>query len=246
MTNTTGISNSLDFTTVEPGKLRIITSNIEARPMSFVSDGVRQGFEPALARVVCDRLELEPQWFDIPLKDFYNSLSSGEYDVIWFNQVITQERRAWADFSRPYGRFDSGVLVRENSEIEGKAHLSNKRVGVLKESVSTQLLELLPIDIDPVYFEGHGRVEIEMLQALRKGHIDAIVEDSLVLMAIEAQDSGVRVAFEIQTHHPFGVGVLPGNRELLGAVNQVLNTLIADGTLNRLWAQWIPFKPYPF
>jgi polar amino acid transport system substrate-binding protein len=246
MTNTTNLLNSLDFTTIEPGKLRIITSDIQVRPMSFVSDGRRQGFEPALIRVVCERLNLEPLWFSMALKDFYPQLTSGEYDVIWFNQVITQERRAWADFSRPYGRFDSGVLVREDADIDSKGDLSNKRIGVLQESVSTRLLELLPADIEPVYFEGRDRVEIEMLQALRKGRIDAILEDALILMAIEAQDSGVRVAFEIQTQHPFGVAVLPGNRELVSAINGVLNELITDGTLNRLWAQWIPYKPYPF
>lgn len=246
MTNTTGIQNLPSFTTVVPGELRIITSDISARPMSFINDGERQGFEPALTRIVCDRLGLRPQWFNLPLKRFYSALTSGEYDVIWFNQVITQERRAWADFTRPYGRFDTAVLVREDSPIEGKDHLSCKRIGVLQESVSTRLLELLPPDIETLYFEGDGHVEVEMLQALREGHVDAILEDSLVLMAIEAQDEGVRVAYEIPSQHPFGVAVLPGNRELLDALNNVLNTLIIDGTLNRLWGQWIPFKPYPF
>jgi|GEM_PF-307903 len=246
MTNTTGVQPSPSFTTVVPGELRIITSDIAARPMSFINDGERQGFEPALTRIVCDRLGVTPQWFNLPLKRFYPALTSGEYDVIWFNQVITQERRAWADFTRPYGRFDTGVLVREDSAIEGKAHLSRKRVGVLQESVSTRLLELLPPDIETIYFEGDGHVEVEMLQALREGHIDAIIEDSLLLMATEAQNPGVRVAFEISSQHPFGVGVLPGNRELLEALNNVLNTLIVDGTLNRLWGQWIPFKSYPF
>lgn len=246
MTNTTGVQNLPSFTTVVPGELRIITSDISTRPMSFLNDGERQGFEPALTRIVCDRLSLAPRWFDLPLNRFYPALTSGEYDVIWFNQVITQERRAWADFTRPYGRFNTAVLVREDSEIEGQAHLSRKRVGVLQESVSTRLLESLPADIETIYFEGSGHVEIEMLQALREGHVDAIVEDSLVLMAIEAQDEGVRVAYEIPSQHPFGVGVLPGNRELLEALNSVLNTLIIDGTLNRLWGQWIPFKPYPF
>jgi ABC-type amino acid transport substrate-binding protein len=246
MVDKTDLASVADFTTVEPGHLRIITSDIAARPMSFISEGVRQGFEPALTRVVCDRLGLEPVWFNVPLRDFYSSLSSGRYDVIWFNQVITQERRAWADFSRPYGRFDSGVLVRDDSEIDGKSHLQNKRVGVLRESVSTRLLELLPPDIEPVYFDGHPDVKTEILQALVTGQIDAVVEDSLVLMALEAQDRRVRCAFEIPTHHPFGIAVLPGNRELVDAFNGVLNSLIVDGTLHRLWGQWIPYKPYPF
>ncbi|NER79485.1 MAG: amino acid ABC transporter substrate-binding protein [Leptolyngbya sp. SIO1D8] len=240
------VQTTTDFTTVEPGKLRIIASDIEARPMSFLDKGNRLGFEPSLARVVCDRLEIQPIWFDVLLKDFYTELSTGKYDVVWFNQAITQERRAWADFTRSYGRFDSAVLVREDSDIEHKALLAGKRIGVLKERVSPQLLEFFPPDIEVVYFEGSRQSAIEMLQALRGEQIDAIVEDSLILMATEAQDAGVRVAFEIPTQNPFGIGILPGNRELLEALNTVLNTLITDGTLNKLWGQWIPYKPYPF
>lgn len=241
-----GIQTKAEFTTVQPGELRIITSDIEARPMSFVDDDTRLGFEPALARAICDRLNVTPAWFDMPLEEFYPKLTTGEYDVVLFNQAITQERRAWADFTRSYGRFDSAVLVREDSEIEHKLQLASKRIGVFAESVSQQLLERFPPDIEVVFFEGKPEVASEMVQALREGDIDAIVEDSLLLMAAEAQDPGVRVAFEIPTQYPFGIGVLPGNRELLEALNSVLSTLIMDGTLKKLWGQWIPYKPYPF
>lgn len=246
MIDMTSVQTVTDFTTVEPGKLRIIASDMQARPMSFLDDGQRLGFEPALARAVCDRLEVEPVWFNAPLKNFYTTLSTGEFDVVWFNQAITQERRAWADFTRPYGRFDTAVLVREDSDIELKAHLSGRRIGLIAESVSQQLVELFPQDLEPVYFDGSGTVVTDLLQALRDGDIDAIMEDSLILMATEAQDSGVRVAFEIPTQRPFGIGVLPGNRELLDALNLVLNTLITGGTLNKLWGQWIPYKTHPF
>ncbi len=232
--------------TVESGYLRIIASDVDARPMSFVSEGVRQGFEPALTRILCDLLGLSPVWFDVPFKDFYSTLSTGEFDVVWFNQVITQERRAWADFTRPYGRFDTGVLVLENSAIHEKSDLAGRRVGVLAASVSSQLLDLFPADVEPVYFDGDWEIGQEIFQALQAGRIDAIIEDALILRVKEAQDPTVRVAFEVPTQHPFGIAVLPGNRELLEALNQGLNSLITDGTLNRLWGQWIPYKPYPF
>ena len=246
MMDMTSVQTSTNLATVEPGKLRIVTSDIEARPMSFIDEGKRLGFEPALARIVCDRLQVEPLWFDTPFKNFYVELSTGNYDVVWFNQTITQERRAWADFTRSYGRFDTAVLVHEDSEVEHKSQLAGKRIGLIAESVSQQLLELFPQDINAVYFEGNRKVISEMLQALQQGHIDAILEDSLILMATEAQDSGVRVAFEIPTQRPFGIGILPGNRELLDAINAVLNALMTDGTLNKVWGQWIPHKPYPF
>jgi ABC-type amino acid transport substrate-binding protein len=180
------------------------------------------------------------------MEGFYTELSTGKYDVVWFNQAITQERRAWADFTRPYGRFDTAVLVQEESPIEAKADLGGKRLGMLQGSTTHLLLEMFPPDIEVVSFSEGDQVLDKMLDALYAGNIDAIVEDELLLMAAEAQDQGLRVAYQVPTQRPFGVGVLPGNRELLDALNDSLNGLIADGTLAKLWGQWIPFKPYPF
>lgn len=235
----------MDFTTVRPQQLSIIASDFDARPMSVVQDGQRLGYEPAVARAVGALLGLEPVWFNLPMQDFYSALSSGEYDVVWFNQAITQERRAWADFTRPYGRFDEAVLVREESPIFEPSDLRGKRLGGLADSTNLALAEQFP-ELELVPFPGSDQVLPEMLAALRQGKIDALVDDALVLLAAEADDSSLRVAFQLPTQHPFGIGVLPGNRELLEALNYALNTLIVEGTLAKLWAQWIPYKPFPF
>jgi polar amino acid transport system substrate-binding protein len=235
----------MSFTTVRPGKLSIIASNFDARPISFIHEGQRLGYEPAVARAVCDILNLEAVWFDLPVADFYTALSDGSYDVVWFTQAITQERRAWADFTRPYGRFDEAVLVREDSSINTIHDLAGQRLAGLEHSTSLALAEDFP-DPKLVPFHGSNRVVPEMLAALRHGEIDAIVDDAVVLMAAEADDHTFRVAFQLPTQQPFGIGVLPGNRELLEALNQALNQLIMNGTLAKLWAQWIPYKPFPF
>ena len=85
-----------------------------------------------------------------------------------------------------------------------------------------------------------------MLAALRQGKLDALVDDELLLQAVEASDPTLRVAFPISTQLPSGIGVIPGNRELLQALNDTLNQLLEDGTLVNLWRQWIPDKPFPF
>ncbi|MBD0336089.1 MAG: amino acid ABC transporter substrate-binding protein [Cyanobacteria bacterium Co-bin13] len=235
----------MDFTTVRPGQLSIIASDFDARPMSYLQEGQRLGYEPAVARAVCDILGLEPLWFNLPMQNFYSALSSGEYDIVWFNQAITQERRAWADFTRPYGRFDEAVLVREDSSINEASDLKGKRLGGLADSTNVALADQFP-ELELIPFPGSDQVLPEMLHALREGKIDALVDDALVLLAAEADDPTLRVAFQISTQHPFGIGVLPGNRELLEALNHTLNTLILEGMLAKLWAQWIPYKPFPF
>ncbi len=237
---------TMSFTTVRPGQLSMIASDCDTRPMSFIENGERLGYEPAVARAVCDLLGLEPRWFDLPMAKFYAALSdTDDYDVVWFNQAVTQERRAWADFTRPYGRFDEAVLVQDASTIEQMGDLAGKRLGGLINSTNLALAEEFP-DLEPVAFPGHERVLPEMLAALRDGKIDALIEDSLILLTIEADNPEFRVAFQLPTQKPFGIGVLPGNRELLEALNQALNQLISNGTLAKLWAQWIPHKPFPF
>lgn len=238
-------TDSMNFTTVQPGKLLIITSDFDARPISYLDGDKRLGYEPAVARAVCDKLELEPMWENHPIEDFYTVLSTGNYDVIWFNQAVTQEKRAWADFTRPYGRFDEAVLVLEESQIEASQDLKGKRLGGVDYLSNIELTQQFP-DPELVTFSNHEGALVTILEALKQGEIDAIIGDALILLTAEAQDPALRVAFQLPTQMPFGVGVLPGNRELLEALNGALNALITEGTLAKLWAQWIPYKPCPF
>lgn len=235
----------MTFTTVSPGQLSIIASSFDARPMSFLQGNERLGYEPAVARAVCQQLGLEPVWVNYPIDQFYPVLSSGQHDVVWFNQAITQERRAWADFTRPYGRFDEAVLVREDSPIHSVPDLAGKRLGTLDTRLPMLLQEDFP-DLEWVTFTDRDAALATMLSALENREIDAVLEDAVLLLTAEADNPRWRVAFQRSTQQPFGVGVLPGNRELLDALNQALNQLIMNGTLARLWAQWIPFKPFPF
>jgi ABC-type amino acid transport substrate-binding protein len=114
----------MNLKTVKPGYLTIVASDFYAKPMSFVKGTERLGYEPELARALCQRLGLMPLWYNLPMADFYISLIAGNYDVVWFNQAITEERKAKADFTRPYGLFDEAVLVRKESFVTAPKDLA--------------------------------------------------------------------------------------------------------------------------
>lgn len=236
---------AMNFTTVQPTTLRIIASDFDARPMTYIENGERLGYEPAVARAVCAQLGLAPEWFNFRMEDFYKQLSTGEYDVVWFNQAITQDRRAWADFTRPYGLFDAAVLVRHDSTVHTVADLKGKRVGGLADSTNLASAEDFP-DVELVPFPGSDQVLPEMLAALHSGRIDALVDDEVVLLAAAEHDSALRIAFTLPSQLPFAIGVLPGNRELLDALNGAITTLMTNRTLQQLWEEWIPQKPFPW
>ncbi len=231
--------------TVHSGYLHLVASDFDACPMSYVASDIRSGYEPELARAVCARLGLEPVWHNLPMADFYSSLQTGKYDAIWFNQAITPERQQWVDFSRPYGLFDEAVLVRQERAVRAAADLAGLRVGGLADSTNIALAASFP-EVQTVPYPGSDKVLPEMLAALRSGEIDALIDDELVLVVAAEEDVNLKLAFSVPTRVPFAIGVRKGNPELLSAINTTLEDLIADGTMSRLWATWIPWKPFPF
>ncbi len=234
----------MELNLVRLGQLTLAVSNFDARPMSYLDGGTRWGYEPEVARVVCAQLQLEPVWLNLPMADFYQALQARYCDAIWFNQAVTDERRACANFTRPYGYFDEAVLVRANTSICSPRDLSGLRVGGLAASTNLRVAEsfagarLIP-------FAGSDRVLPEMLDALRRGSIDALIDDELVLIAAAEADSSLKIAFTLPTHMPFAVAVRPGEVELLHTLNQALNKLLSQGTLAQIWSRWIPQKSFP-
>jgi polar amino acid transport system substrate-binding protein len=231
------------LSTIQPGYLHIIASDFDARPMSVVKE-VRTGYEPELARAVCQHLKLEPVWHNVPMADFYTSLQTGKYDVIWFNQAITPERQEWVDFTQPYGLFDEAVLVNADRPIQAPEDLAGLRVGGLADSTNIALAATFP-GVETVPYPGSDKVLPEMLEALRSGQIDALIDDELVLLVAADDDPALQIAFSMATQVPFGIGVPKGEADRLSALNQTLDQLIADGTVAKLWAEWIPWKPFP-
>jgi len=236
--------------TAQPGVLNIVTSDFDARPMSYLtSDGYRAGYEPELARLVCQRLGLKPVWHNLPMADFYHSLqasgaSEPPYDIVWFNQAITPERQQWVNFTQPYGLFDEAVIVKAASSVASPADLAGQRVGGLADSTNIALVEGFP-GATAVPYPGSDKVLPEMLAALRAGEIDALIDDELVLLVAAQEDQMLKLAFSLATQVPFAIGVAKERQILRDKLNDTLTDLLADGTMAELWTQWIPWKAFP-
>ena len=235
----------MTLSTLESGKLTIGASDFDARPMTYVENGQRLGYEIDVARAVCAQLDLEPVWLNLPMMDFYTTLQAGNCDVVWFNQAVTSARQGHSQFTRPYGLFDEAIIVRADSDIHAATDLKGLKLGGLADSTNIALGEQFE-GVELVPFPGSDQVLPEMLAALRAGDIDALVDDELVLITAAEADPTLRIGFTVETRHPFAIALRPESESLLNILNQTLDQLEADGTLHQLWAKWIPWRPFPF
>lgn len=235
----------MDYATLTAGHLTIGASDFDARPMTYVEDGRRLGYEPDVARAVCDRLRLEPVWLNLPMAAFYSTLQAHACDIVWFNQAITPERQGHSCFTRPYGLFNEAVIVRAESPIHAAADLRGKKLGGLANSTNIELGDQFD-GVELVPFPGTDQVLPEMLAALRTGEVDGVVDDELVLVTAAEADPGLRIAFTVESQHPFAIALRPDSEKLLAVLNQTLDQLETEGVLQRLWEEWMPWQPFPF
>lgn len=225
--------------------LRVICADLPAPPL-FERDarGERHGYEADVCRLIAGQLDREVEWVYRQWSDFYPALDAGEGDILLCGQGISAYRKTLGDFSRPYAIFDESVMVRTDSGITSPQHLEGRRVGAIANSLNMALAETFTGAV-PVAFDGASDdVFGDMVTALRAGEIDALVDDDVALVPLEADD--LTIAFTVPTRNAWGAVVAKGQTEWLARVDRALGDIIGDGSLQAAWARWLPSLEYPF
>jgi ABC-type amino acid transport substrate-binding protein len=85
----------------------------------------------------------------------------------------------------------------------------------------------------------------DMLAALRGGHIDGFVVGATTAEPLVKQSSDIQSTEEIPAVGRTGFPVPKGHDALLNAMNNELNTMMADGTFMMLYDKWFATPPSP-
>jgi polar amino acid transport system substrate-binding protein len=231
--------------TVTPGTLTLCCADMDARPLFWTTDdGRRDGYEPAAAARVAEALGVELVWAFHRWDRFADVLAAGEVDAIWCGSAITDERRKVFSYSRPYGAIDEAVLVRADSGIHDLAGLRGRRVGAIAASTNMALAETFGA-AELVAFDGSSDdVFAEMVEAVRTGSLDAMVDDEPAFGA-QLASGEYRLAHVAATQNPWGAACRLGDRQMVALLDDGLGGAIASGALASEWRRWFGSKPVP-
>lgn len=229
----------------EPLRLACIDS--EAPPLFLLSDPVagRRGYEPAVGGLIAAELERPLEWVYLPWADMIPAVRRGDADGVLCGQGVTAPRSRLVDFTRPYAVFHEGVLVRGGDPVRGPGDLGGRRVAAIAGSTNMALAQTFEGAV-PVAFGGDSDdVFGDMLDALRTGEVDAVVDDDVVFVPL-GEDPEFDLAFTVRTGNRWAVGVSKDRPEQWVALDGALARVIADGRLATAWARWLPALEYPF
>ena len=249
--------------TKTPGTLTIGTDNPAFPPYFEGRDGgnsepwdpewgdptTGEGFESATAYAIAEQLGFSADEVTWIATRFNRSFAPGPKDFDFFiNQVtFNPERAENADLTDGYYFGNQTVVVMQDSEFAGATTLTELQAAELGAQVGTTSLATIEDVIQPTAEAGVYDSTDDAIEAMKNDQIDGIVVDlptadfiTNVQVPRSVIVGQIGEAAGAQPEH-FSL-VLELDSPLTDCVNAAIAALDADGTLDALASQFLPFQ----
>lgn len=240
-----------EFTTVSEGELHMAT-NAAFPPYEMTSDGEGyatdaagsvhfEGIDVEVAAMIAEKLGLKLVIDDMEFGSVITSVQSGKADMAMAGLTVTEERKQNVDFTDSYATGVQVVIVPEDSDIATVDDLANDKMigcqdGTTGYIYCSDTVENGGYGEDHVTSYTNGAMAIE---ALKAGKVDAVVIDNEPAKQFVAVNEGLKILDTEYIVENYAIGISKDNPALCAAVNNALNELIADGTVQQIVDKYI-------
>ncbi|MDB5892086.1 MAG: basic amino acid transporter substrate-binding protein [Polaromonas sp.] len=202
------------------------------------------GFDIDVVKAVAAKGGFEVKFVNTPWEGIFNALNQGDRDLLVSAVTITDERKQTMDFSAPYFDAQQLIAVKGDSKVTKFDDLKKLKVGVQTGTTGDEAITKL---------QGKDSANIKRfestplaLKELEAGGVDAVVADNGVVIHYVNNNAGSKfktVADASFTPEQYGLPVKKGNAELLAKLNKGLADIKADGTYDKIYAQYFGAPP---
>lgn len=219
------------------GKLTIATSPDFPPFESLGEDGSVVGIEIDLLNLICAELGVELEIEQIDFDSVLPGVQAGKYDMGVSGISVTPAREENTLFTDPYCLAAQAIVVMDGSPITSKADLEGKTVAV--QTGTTAETYCMENGYEVSSFTANADAEA----ALIAGKVDAWVIDDLtaaeMVKLYNAENGDVLVVLdEAMTTEPYAFAFAFGSEDLVEKINEIINGLVADGTVAEIFAKY--------
>ena len=226
---------------VTDGTLTIGTS-AEYEPFEYMEDGEYKGFDLELAQAIADDLGLELKIENVDFDTIVPGVASGtKYDMGIAAITATPERETEVGFTDSYYMDDQAIVtMADNTEITGDNYadaLNAEGVKIAVQSGSTAeafAKENFP-NAELVPFKN----ATDCFAAVQSSQANALVTNrSVAAQLVATSFSNEQVIKQISTGEEYAIAVNKDNTALLDALNDSIDKLTEDGTVDELMTKY--------
>ncbi|HEY2932552.1 MAG TPA: ABC transporter substrate-binding protein/permease [Acidobacteriota bacterium] len=192
------------------------------------------GFEVDIANQIARRLGVSQTPVQTPWDEIPQALRRGDFDIALNGIEVTPIRGQFIDFTVPYYHFSESLMVRQSDQTTSRLEdLKGRKVGTLKGTLADEILRRIP-EIRVVSYDG----QVEPYKDLALGRLDGVLLDDPIARYYGEAVPGLRYAAKGIGSGEYAIGVRKGDARLLNQLNQILNSMQADGSLVSILKSW--------
>ena len=197
-------------------------------PYEYYDGGEVVGVDVDIAKEIAKYLGKTLVVKDIAFDSIINEVKTGKADFGAAGISYSEDRAKNVDFSINYSVSKQVVIVSNNSNINNVNNISNKKIvvqlGSIADTFVTENFKNASIVRQKKY--------LAAIEDLKAGKVDCVVMDELPAKEIVASNSGIKILDGSLTNDSYGMVVKKGNKELLDAINTVLEKLKNEGKID--------------
>jgi octopine/nopaline transport system substrate-binding protein len=234
------------------------------------ADGSLGGFEPELAKVLCERAKIECKLVASDWDGMIPALNAGKFDVIMDALSITEERKKIIDFTVPYAATPAAFATAKDSPLANAAGTGStikmtpgqtgvKEIEGLKEAFKDKTIGIQAATVYAKFvYDNFGSIaDIREYKTgadrdldLQSGRIDLGFDDAVYFNnAFQAANgalafTGPEIAGSIWGEGE-GLGLRKADTDLRDKFNEAIKSALADGTVKDLSMKWFKVDVSP-
>ena len=228
----------IKVTTVKEGKLTMAT-NAYFPPYEYHEGDKIIGIDVEIAEAIAKRLGLELEIQDIAFDSIITAVDEGSADFGLAGMTVTDKRLEEVDFSISYASGVQSIIVKQGSAItkvddlyaDGAAYKVGVQLGTTGDIYST---DDFGQELVTAYPNGN-----EAVTALLKGDVDCVIIENEPAKAYVAANEGLVILDTSYADEDYAACIKKGNNQLREAVDQVIEELIAEGTIDEILDKYI-------
>lgn len=209
-------------------------------PMNYTDEnGEFTGFDTELAKLVCEKLGVEPTFQEIDWGTKEVELAGKSIDCIWNGMTLDAEREANMNCTQPYVKNAQVVVVKEGTEYTDTSSLIGQTVvAEIGSAGETQILGGDDVEPDANLAQSDyvGKaVQTDCLMEVKAGTATAAVLDMTLANAMIGEGTDyedLKIVDELAIEN-YGVAFRKGS-DVRDEVNKIFDELVADGSLGAL------------
>lgn len=231
-----GQPGSINVDPVTPGVLTVQTTLPSPGWWKGATpDTITGGYEYCLAANIAHRAGLDSVKVDNVSFDALVAGQTKTYDIAMAQISVTPEREKVVTFSAPYFDSNLGVLASSDSGVT-EANVAARKLGV---QVGTTAVDWTKDELSPKVAPKMFEDTTSMVTAVTSGITDAAVQDTAIMLGFAKNSGGaLEVVGQFETGEHYAA-IYPRSSPDAGAMNDAINAMRQDGTLDKLSARWL-------